>query len=113
MRVVIDDTIVLPLVAPPVYTVNHHKSQILLPQAPEDLQNAALGLYDARLNTRFALSDVQLQTLRLIGASGTQGALQSQLATAVGSENRNFFYVIRVRMFMSVSVVRMTLVLAW
>lgn len=55
-----------------------------------------MGLYDSRLNARFALSGIQMQTLRLVGAAGTQGALQSDLAATVGSENRNFFYVVRV-----------------
>ncbi|KAK2080298.1 hypothetical protein QBZ16_000151 [Prototheca wickerhamii] len=63
--------------------------------ASDDLQNAALGLFDAQLQTRFGLSEVQLQTLRLVGATGAQGAFQNQLAASVGSENRNFFYVIR------------------
>ncbi|KFM24670.1 hypothetical protein F751_2387 [Auxenochlorella protothecoides] len=64
-------------------------------KASDDLQDAAMGLYDSRLNARFALSSIQMQTLRLVGAAGTQGALQSELAATVGSENRNFFYVIR------------------
>jgi hypothetical protein len=39
---------------------------------------------------------MQRKALSLIGAAGRRGALQSDLAQAVGSENRNFFYVVKV-----------------
>lgn len=79
----------------------------ILQQASDDLQNAALGLFDAQLQTRFGLSEVQLQTLRLVGATGAQGAFQNQLAASVGSENRNFYYVIRVGSVVGRTVARL------
>lgn len=38
----------------------------------------------------------QRKALGLIGAAGRRGALQSDLAAALGTENRNFFYVVKV-----------------
>lgn len=38
----------------------------------------------------------QRRTLGVVGASGRRGALQNDLATAMGIENRNFFYVVKV-----------------
>lgn len=66
-------------------------------QASGELQDAALGLYDSQLGARFALTPVQREALRRVGAAGSRGALQSELASALGAENRNFFYVVRVR----------------
>lgn len=43
---------------------------------------------------------LQRKTLALIGASRRRGALQSDLATSLGVENRNFFYVVKVRVFL-------------
>ncbi|KAL4856311.1 Purple acid phosphatase 18 [Chlorella vulgaris] len=66
----------------------------VLLSAERDLQSVAVGLYDSQL-TRFNMSDTQRKALSLIGAAGRRGALQSDLAQAVGSENRNFFYVVK------------------
>ena len=38
----------------------------------------------------------QRKALGLIGAAGRRGALQNDLAAALGTENRNFFYVVKV-----------------
>ncbi|PRW05800.1 hypothetical protein C2E21_9561 [Chlorella sorokiniana] len=63
--------------------------------ACRELQDAAVGLHDSQL-TRFAISDSQRKALGLIGAAGRRGALQNELAAALGTENRNFFYVVKV-----------------
>lgn len=64
--------------------------------ASQQLQDAALGLYDSNLS-RFPLSEVQRDVLGLVGLAGVRGALQSELAEKVGIANRNFFYVVKVR----------------
>ena len=58
------------------------------------LQLAAVGLYAAR-TAKFHLSAVQFRTLLRVGATGAQGAYQSHLAAIEGSDNKNFFYVIK------------------
>ena len=58
------------------------------------MQDAALGVYAARLN-RFQLSLPQRQTLRILGEAKGRGALQSVLTTALGIENRNYSYVVK------------------
>jgi hypothetical protein len=64
--------------------------------ASSHLQDGAVGLFDAHL-TRFPLSEVQRRVLGIVGASGARGALQSEMASHVGIDNRNFFYVVKAR----------------
>jgi hypothetical protein len=62
--------------------------------ASRDLQDAALGVYAARLQ-RFALSDTQRSTLRLLASSKERGMLQSQLTSILGVDPRNYSYVVK------------------
>ena len=39
---------------------------------------------------------LQRKALALIGAAGRRGALQNDMAIALGFEHRNFFYVVKV-----------------
>jgi hypothetical protein len=39
---------------------------------------------------------LQRKALALVGAAGRRGALQTDVAAALGAENRNFFYVVKV-----------------
>ena len=62
--------------------------------ASPSLQDAALGVYAARLS-RFSLSAPQRQTLKALGEAKQRGALQSVLTNALGIEARNYSYVIK------------------
>ncbi|KAL4440566.1 hypothetical protein ABPG75_003567 [Micractinium tetrahymenae] len=63
--------------------------------ASQELQDAAVGLQDCQ-QARFSMSDTQRKALALIGTARRRGALQNDLATTLGVENRNFFYVVKV-----------------
>lgn len=58
------------------------------------LQDAALGVYAARLS-RFSLSPPQRLTLKSLGEAKQRGALQTVLTNALGIEPRNYSYVIK------------------
>ena len=58
------------------------------------LQDAALGVYGARLN-RFQLSIPQRKTLKLLGEARQRGQLQSVLTHKLGIEPRNYAYVVK------------------